>query len=276
MEWKTGMLALSMLALLLASGCVGGDPQLPPDSGGTCALPKKMIGNICCYDDNGNDICDIEELACPSSCDDGNPCTNDSCSADTDFKCVHQATAPCCGNGLCEENEDSANICPEDCTVIDMSNFKYKGTPDYMEGEKFVFIHTGSTESQQRAFYLNMTAPAGGMETIRYTFKCNSTQHKNLDSIDSDVYNMSEDDDDEMSINKLEDDYYLIYTNFFRSSTSTYGRDIEELEGGERASFHFSIQKKDPQKRDELSCLVKFYFMEPRKSVYKWLYISYI
>jgi hypothetical protein len=276
MEWKTGLLGLSLLALLMASGCIGGETP-PIDSGGTCTLPKKMIGNICCYDENNNNICDIEDIACPASCDDSNPCTNDSCSADTDFECIHLANAPCCGNGICEDVEDTANVCPEDCTVIVMSDFKYKGTPDYMNHDTFVFIHTGSSESQQRAFYLNMTAPAGGMETLRYTFTCNSTQNDELDSIDSEIYNMTDDDDDDQAkINKLEDENYLIYTNFYRAKTGTFSRDIEELEGGEKASFHFSIQKKDPSKRDDLSCLVKFYFMEPRKALDKWLYISYI
>ncbi|MFH0956726.1 MAG: hypothetical protein V1813_02595 [Candidatus Aenigmatarchaeota archaeon] len=278
MERKTWFLALAIVAILLSSGCIGGETPVPgADTGGTCNLPKKMIGNVCCDDANGNTVCDIDDIGCPPSCDDGNACTNDSCSADTDFACVHAAVVPCCGNGVCDPSEDAANECSADCTVISISKFKLKGTPDFMEGNKFVFIHTGSAESEQRVFYLNLTAGSDGMENIRYTFKCNSTQHKSLDSINSEVYNLTDDDEDAYArINKLEDDYYLIYTNFFREKTATYGRELEELEGGEGASFHFSIQKKDPQLRDELSCLVKFYFMQPRKIVEKWLYISYI
>ena len=275
MERKTCFLALALVAILLSSGCIGGEPPATGGStGGTCNPPKKMIGNICCDDGYGNGVCDMDDIGCPSSCDDGNACTNDSCSVDTDFDCVHAVVAPCCGNGICETREDAANECPADCTVVSMSNFKFKGTPDFIDGQKFVFIHTGSAESEQRTFYLNFSAGIDGMENIRYTFKCNSTQHKNLDSITSTVYNLTEDED--MRINKLEDAYYLMYTNFFRAKTATYGREIEELEGEEEASFHFSIQKKNPQLRDELSCLVKFYFMQPRKIIEKWLYVSYI
>jgi hypothetical protein len=277
MERKTCFLALAFVAILLSSGCIGGETPATVDTGGMCNLPKKMIGNVCCDDTNNNGVCDMDDIGCPISCDDSNACTNDSCSVDTNFDCVHAVVSPCCGNGVCDASEDAANVCDEDCTVISMSKFKLKGTPDFMDGEKFVFIHTGSAESEQRYFYINFSAGSDGMENIRYTFKCNSTQHKALDSINSQVYNLTDDEEDDYAkINKLEDSYYVIFTNFFRAKTATYGREIDELEGSEEASFHFNIQKKNPQLRDELSCLVKFYFMQPRKIVNKWLYISYI
>jgi hypothetical protein len=52
---------------------------------------------------------------CPSSCDDGNPCTKDFCSEETDYFCLHEPIAPCCGNSECEESEDWS-ACPEDCS----------------------------------------------------------------------------------------------------------------------------------------------------------------
>lgn len=50
---------------------------------------------------------------CPS-CNDNNSCTKDSCSKETDYECRHEAIAPCCGNGKCEEGE-SWSTCLQDC-----------------------------------------------------------------------------------------------------------------------------------------------------------------
>ncbi len=276
MEGKLLLVFAVLFVVLMVSGCIG-EEALPDDgqsSGGQCNPPKKMIGQICCYDENSNGICDIEDMGCPDSCDDGNICTNDTCSASTDFECVHEANSPCCGNGVCEPNEDVSNTCPDDCTIIKMSQFKYSDIADYMDGDTFVFIHTGSAETEQKMFYLNITAGPGGMENIKYTYTCNSTQYDDIDSINSEAENVTEDVD--MKINKYEDKNYVIYTNFFIPSTSTYSRDIKTLEGDQKASFHFSVKKKVPQERDDLKCLVKFYFVEPRKIVYEWLSISYI
>ena len=41
---------------------------------------------------------------CPV-CDDGNPCTEDYCSANTNFTCVNDMIVPCCGNNICELGE---------------------------------------------------------------------------------------------------------------------------------------------------------------------------
>ena len=275
MERKFIYLSALFLLMLLASGCIS-EETTPPDTStqGQCNPPKKMIGQICCTDDNNNGICDIEDIGCPSSCDDGNACTNDTCTANTDFKCVHEMAYPCCGNGECEYEENVNNVCPEDCTVIKMSDFKYRGIPDYMDGDRFVFIHTGTNENEQRVFYLNLTAGNEGMENLRYTFTCNSTQHTNLDSINSEQDNLT--DDVDMTINKLDDTHYLVYTNFYLDDSGVFARNIDSLTGGEKVSFHFSIKKNEPQLRDELTCLVKFYFMQPTKMVYKWLKISYI
>ncbi len=79
---------------------------------------------------------------CPASCDDANPCTQDYCDENTS-QCVHEPLSgeaagcsgeageckrraceegmcvetlmePCCGNGICEENE-TYESCPADC-----------------------------------------------------------------------------------------------------------------------------------------------------------------
>lgn len=52
-----------------------------------------------------------EEVKCPESCDDFNPCTIDYCEKGI---CRHTPIVPCCGNGICEEGENEIN-CPTDC-----------------------------------------------------------------------------------------------------------------------------------------------------------------
>ncbi len=82
-------------------------------------------------------------LKCPSSCDDANPCTQETCSQNTGFscqytnlngpqpncggaptgcmqrtcssgKCISEPQVPCCGNGKCEEGE-TCDSCAADC-----------------------------------------------------------------------------------------------------------------------------------------------------------------
>lgn len=276
MGGKLAILLGMLLLVFFVSGCIlEEEPVVQPDTTVKCQTPKKIIGEVCCYDENGNNVCDMDEAGCPESCDDLNACTNESCSGTTDFKCEYSTIFPCCGNDVCENNEDKNNICPEDCEVLDITDFQYAGTPDYMDDDIFVFIHTATAEYDFRLFKLNITAPANDkMENIRYTFKCNSSQHSDLDSIDSEPDNVS--DEIELKINKLDSTNYLIYSNFFLERDPAYGMDIEELDEGERAQFHINIDKKEPQKRDELRCLFKFYFMEPRKMVHKVLKIDFI
>ncbi|MCK4714852.1 MAG: hypothetical protein KAT35_04705, partial [Candidatus Aenigmarchaeota archaeon] len=102
--------ALAIISLIIiTSGCISEEPVVPDSTGGQCLAPKEMIGEICCYDQNSNDICDMEEAGCPDTCDDDNACTDDSCSAVTDFECVHEFIYPCCGNDVCDRSEDVNN-----------------------------------------------------------------------------------------------------------------------------------------------------------------------
>ena len=279
MEGKMLLLLGVLLLVVFVSGCIGDEAVNP---GGTtqqplCATPKKMIGDVCCFDDNNNNICDMDEAGCPSSCDDSKPCTNDTCSGLTDFKCAHEMITPCCGNDICDNDEEVNNICPEDCVVIGISDFIYDGTPDFIEDETFVFIHTSAVEMMYRLFFINITAPDDNlMENIRYTFKCNSTQNTNLDSIDSDPENITDDDYKFGRFNVWEDNNYEIHSFFFMEVYPAYRLDILQMEANERGAFYFKIKKKEPQKRDELSCMFKFYVMNPRKMVQKPIRISYI
>ena len=87
---------------------------------------------------------------CPESCDDGNPCTQDFCSSETDYQCKHPSIvgategckdsvetckqyqcveskcqivvlAGCCGNEKCEAGEDW-ETCAQDCERCDDGN----------------------------------------------------------------------------------------------------------------------------------------------------------
>ena len=69
--------------------------------------------------------------ACPDSCDDNNPCTLDKCSEDTDFICVNEPIAPCCGNDECEKGE-TASTCADDCKACPADARKcYRSVYDY-------------------------------------------------------------------------------------------------------------------------------------------------
>jgi hypothetical protein len=280
MNEKPLLLLGALVLILFVSGCIGDTPtDTPPDNTGqiVCNAPKKVIGDVCCNDQNNNNICDMDEAGCPSSCDDSNSCTNDTCSGSTNFDCEHITLYPCCGNGVCDNTESVKNECPADCDILSMTDFQYEGTPDFIEDDTFVFIHTSAIEAQYRVLFLNLTGGTGGMENIRYTFRCNSSQHGLVDSIASEPENVTDNDDyDSGRYNVFDNSYYLIYSFFFLNAAPAYRLDIESLGEGSQAAFHFKVKKKDPQSRDDLECLFKFYFMKPRKVVHKVLELSYI
>ena len=59
-----------------------------------------------------------EGPSCPDSCNDNNKCTEDTCSALTNYQCAHMKITPCCGNSECESGETSKD-CPEDCKAVE-------------------------------------------------------------------------------------------------------------------------------------------------------------
>lgn len=96
---------------------------------------------------------------CPESCDDGNPCTKDFCSSETNYQCEHSpivgategcqdlvetckqyqclesecqivTLADCCGNGKCDVGEDW-ETCPQDCERCDDGNPCTEDSFDY-------------------------------------------------------------------------------------------------------------------------------------------------
>ena len=62
--------------------------------------------------------------SCPTSCDDGNKCTFDSCSAQTNYQCVHQKIANCCGDNVCDSKEE-CEYCINDCYSFSTTTYTY-------------------------------------------------------------------------------------------------------------------------------------------------------
>ena len=270
------ILPFIMIFVIITAGCITFEEQ---ETGPTCIEPEKAIGGRCCFDDDDNGVCDIDEKECPESCDDDDPCTNDHCSLQTSFECKHDEIKPCCGNGVCEESEDLANECPDDCVVIDMTDFFHRYTgPDYMEGDKFVFIHTGSNETDKKPdFYLNITAGDTKIWNIRATYNCtDSKTGHTIDSIEVDMIEVLQGYSEFGYENKFESDDYTIYSSFYSPVSKRWYIEINELDPGETTEFRISVTKNEYKVRSELTCDFDFYFLTPLKRVKKQLKISYI
>lgn len=106
-------------------------------------------------------------LRCPKSCDDGNSCTQDICSKETNYKCFYTKlegpqlgclakvtcgkelcktgvcqtdyVSDCCGNNICEikEPRETYETCPADCPNCDDDNKCTKDSYDYHQQECF-------------------------------------------------------------------------------------------------------------------------------------------
>lgn len=72
----------------------------------------------------------VRSRQCPE-CDDSDPCTLDTCSSATNYECNHTEIKPCCGNSVCENNENCLEDCPP---VIDVSitDIHYE-SPEWVE-----------------------------------------------------------------------------------------------------------------------------------------------
>jgi hypothetical protein len=263
-------------ALILVSGCIAIGDQ--PSGAPACIAPEKAVSGMCCFDDDNNGVCDINEKTCPASCDDTIACTADSCSVQTNFECVHEIQKPCCGNGICEPNEDSSNECLEDCTVIKMTNFIHSYTgPDYMENDTYVFIHTGSNETDKKPdFYFNITADKTSLENIRSTYNCtDSATGHTLDSILVDRIEVVEGYPEFGYENKFDSADYTIFSSFYSKEMGT-SIDVASLIVPKTVQFRISFFNKNYKIRSRLTCDFDFYFREPQKQVRKQLKISYI
>ncbi|UCC91507.1 MAG: hypothetical protein JSV39_04320 [Candidatus Aenigmatarchaeota archaeon] len=264
-----------VISVILIAGCVTFEDQ---GTGVTCVDPEKFIEGRCCFDEDDSGVCDIDERECPESCDDSDSCTRDYCSFETGFECKHDPIKPCCGNGVCEESEDVANECPEDCTVIDITEFHHRyGGPDYMDDDTFVFIHTGSNLTDKRPdFYLNITAGSTRIINIQVTYNCtdSATGHK-VDSINANRIEVVPGYPTFGHWKEFDNDAYNSDT-FFYSQELGYKIEVAELGVGKTVEFRMDISRKDYKARSKMNCDFDFYFLEPLKRVRKQLKISYI
>ena len=108
------VLILLVFTFLIA-GCGAPDQEILDDS----VEPTAMIADEPIQDipiEEPDPVAEVIEKSCPDSCEDDNACTEDVCSDETNFECVHTEIVPCCGDGVCDEEEE----CEEDCkTEID-------------------------------------------------------------------------------------------------------------------------------------------------------------
>jgi len=260
--------------IILISGCISivNEEEKPK-----CIEPEKFINGTCCFDDNNNGICDINEKVCPD-CDDGDNCTNDYCSKETNYECVHKPITPCCGNHVCEKEEDEANICPEDCVVIKITDFYHSyGGPDYIENDTYVFIHTGSNLTDKKSeFYLNITAKDRKLVNIKATYNCtDSITGRKIDSINVERVELVEGHPQFGYENVLDSQDYLIYTSFY-TPQRVPSIEVKELDLGNTTQYRIRVVKKTYKSRGQLTCDFNFYFLEPKKRVKKTLKLSFI
>lgn len=119
------LILLLVVPLFLVSGCTIFGPGQPPKNMTNQTNQTQTPTNFTCPDGTvvpDRSLCPVNW--CPSSCDDGNPCTADRCGNDTGYECVHVTREPCCGNGICEPAEsietclDDCGVCPDSCEDI--------------------------------------------------------------------------------------------------------------------------------------------------------------
>lgn len=128
---KTAPLILSLLLILLVSGCtqagriINESAELPNETGAMQVTPENETEqNISTAPTEPQNITQPE--ACPETCNDGNNCTYGYCSEDTGYECVHairiclDSVRPCpdgvkvsCKN-MCINN--SCTSCEPDCS----------------------------------------------------------------------------------------------------------------------------------------------------------------
>src|SRR5262249_55426928 len=112
----------------------GGDPgSAGSDEGG--ASPSSACGDGT-VDHDAGETCD-PPTSCPTSCDDADPCTEDSMHGEADqcsVVCMHLPVASCgigkCGNGVYDDDETCDGDCPScddgDACTIDTAS----GSPE--------------------------------------------------------------------------------------------------------------------------------------------------
>ena len=137
---------------------------------------------------------------CPESCDDGNPCTQDFCSSETNYQCEHSpivgategckdlvetckqyqcvesecqivALANCCGNGKCETGEDW-ETCPQDCELCDDGNPCTQDIYSYETGQCSYIKLTGEQPGCSAKVTCGSEICKAGVCQIEYILSC--------------------------------------------------------------------------------------------------------
>jgi len=107
---------------------------------------------------------EVIEERCPYNCDDNNRCTTDSCSEETGFVCNNEKIVPCCGNDVCEDNEDY-NTCIIDCGApSDKEADIFEGKPIW---ERIDLIKDVAKGDKERAL-----GHCSSIEQTSYRYEC--------------------------------------------------------------------------------------------------------
>lgn len=97
---KSLFLAVALVAIVLSSGCT------------QTGQVVNTVPDVTDSGDSGKQV-----MTCPASCSDDDPCTQDTCGGETDFKCAHSPlSGTSCGDDMtCEDGRcvSSADLCTE-------------------------------------------------------------------------------------------------------------------------------------------------------------------
>jgi hypothetical protein len=102
--------------------------------------------HILTWNDDNIILFPTEKRSCPSSCNDNNDCTTDSCSELTNYFCLHKRKANCCGNMKCESNENPCT-CQIDCGSCTGKTTTFLERKCYQRNCVNVFL--GKTETER-------------------------------------------------------------------------------------------------------------------------------
>jgi|GEM_PF-1337184 len=137
---------------------------------------------------------------CPKSCDDGNPCTQDFCSSETDYQCKYSpivgategckelvetckqyqcvkgecqiiTLGGCCGNGKCEAGENW-ETCPQDCELCDDGNPCTQDIYSYETGKCSYIKLTGAQPGCSAKVICGSWTCKAGVCQIEYLSNC--------------------------------------------------------------------------------------------------------
>ena len=190
---KWGMILLFIaLALVIAfSGCT----QASEESGPTGAVVATEV-EITASEPTVTQPAAIER-SCPASCDDGDICTEDLCSAETNYDCKIRLKVPCCGNDLCEADENAFD-CPGDCGDWEGVNCINLTCPNKCVGPTWYYDGLCDVVSEQCDYSMDKKAAKCGYEQSGEEAKPSSkvAYHRSYNDSDGYLYIIGEIEND--------------------------------------------------------------------------------